>query len=141
MIELDPIQPHYAAYRYIIDGDPIPLARARHGNKNTWDSQKQLKFGIGVMLRSQHGAKPIIQSPVRLEIDFYFLPAQSMSAKKKQERIGYMHSIKPDLSNLIKFVEDIATGIIYHDDCLIAAIHATKQYDIKPRTEFTIIEL
>jgi Holliday junction resolvase RusA-like endonuclease len=126
---------------YILLGVPTPLARARHGNGNVYDSQKKIKFAIGCDLRMQHGSKPLIYNPCRLEIDFYFKPKQSISAKKIPLIYGQPHYYKPDLSNLIKFIEDVATDIILYDDCLIAQIIANKRYDDIERTEFRIIEL
>jgi Holliday junction resolvase RusA-like endonuclease len=51
------------------------------------------------------------------------------------------HIARPDLSNLIKFIEDIAIGILYGDDSIIAEIYARKCYDATPRTEFELIQL
>lgn len=51
------------------------------------------------------------------------------------------HQYKPDLSNLLKWIEDCATGIIYRDDCIIASICAKKLYAESPRTEFTVEQL
>ena len=51
------------------------------------------------------------------------------------------HYSRPDLSNLIKFIEDVATGILYKDDCIIAELVSYKHYDTNPRTEFMITPL
>lgn len=137
---IDYASPLRQAY-FVIPGDPIPLARARFGNNKVWDSQKQIKFGFGAQLQTQFIGHDQFKGPVRLDIDFYFKPAQSISEKKKLEKYGQWHAIKPDISNLIKFVEDVATGILFHDDCLIATLSASKHYDDNARTEITIIEL
>lgn len=124
-------------HTYIIDGDPIPLARARHGKGRTWDSQKQLKYQCGLQLQSQHSCKHLFSGPLHVDICFYLpLPKQAKKAKN-----GHYHIFKPDLSNLIKFIEDVGTGILYKDDCLISSLSAVKKYSHNPRTEFTISEL
>lgn len=128
--------------KYIIPGNPIPLARARHGNRRTWDSQKAIKFGWGVQLQNQHCEKKLYQGPLLLDINFFIEIPQTY--KKKFDLLcGTYFDKRPDLSNLVKFVEDVATGILYHDDCSISRIITNKFYDDGkgPRTEFTIIEL
>ena len=64
-----------------------------------------------------------------------------LSPKKRLELENKLHHFKPDLSNLIKFVEDLANGIIYKDDSQISCITACKVYSQYPRTEFTISSL
>lgn len=126
---------------YIIYGDPIPLARARHGNRRTWDSQKQLKLCVGIELARQHKGKELYQGPLFFEVTFFMPIPKSFSQKKQLELIGRYHTVKPDASNLLKLVEDIASDILYKDDALIAQIHCRKVYDARPRTEFKITSL
>lgn len=127
----------HSDYTYVIEGDPIPLARARHGRGKTWDTQKNEKYACGVQLQSQHTCKHFFSGPIHIDICFY-LPLPRLS-KKAQD--GAYHLFRPDLSNLIKFIEDVGTGILYKDDCLISSLSATKKYSHNPRTEFTISEL
>jgi Holliday junction resolvase RusA-like endonuclease len=129
---------------YIVDGSPIPLARARHGNGNTYDSQKQLKYSVGIQLRQQQQDVPIFTGPICLEVIF-FMPIPDRIQKKIRKSADAQriapHSCKPDLSNLIKFIEDVATGIIYKDDSLISKIVAHKVYSMIPRTEFSVTQM
>jgi Holliday junction resolvase RusA-like endonuclease len=122
---------------YIIDGEPIPLARHRHGKGHGWDSQKQLKLGIGLQISNQHNNLPFLEGPLKLEIVFY-MPIPLKGAKTLN---GTIHTIRPDLDNLIKMICDVANGIAYKDDCVVASIIAHKQYSTLPRTEFTLTEL
>lgn len=124
--------------KYIIEGSPVPLARARYGQRKVWDSQKELKLIAGINLKNQHGNNPLFIGPLHLTV-FFFI---EIPASRYRQRLSLKpHFYKPDLSNLLKFIEDIATGIIYHDDALIAHVTAYKLYDVKPRTEFTIEEM
>lgn len=118
---------------YVIDGKPVPLQRARHGNRRTWDAQKILKHSIGLVIASQHRAFPIWSIPLTMHITFYM----AIPKVKKGKLEGRPHYSRPDLSNVLKFVEDICTGIIYADDSLIYCCHAQKIYDGNPRTEFS----
>lgn len=122
------------AKRYIIPYDPIAWARPVPRHSRVWDAQKNLKFSWGIVIAKQHENLPLFKGPLHLDIHFYFkIP------KKKKDSKYYI--AKPDLSNLIKLIEDICTGILYEDDRLIVYITSTKTYDAQPRTEFSIYEI
>ena len=123
--------------RYCIDGDPIALARPRFGDGRVYDRQKQLKLIVGISLQSQHDEAPIFDGPLSLNIAFY-LPI--LSAKKFKLNTK-PHTQTPDLSNLIKFYEDMMTSIVYKDDKTIACIVARKFYSTNPRTEIIISQI
>ena len=135
--KVEKIGPSGKSMSYIIDGDPVPLARHRHGTAHGWDSQKQIKFAIGMQITNQHDNLPFLEGPLKLEITFY-MPIPKKGPKSLH---GTIHSIRPDLDNLIKMICDVANGIIYKDDCTVASIIAQKQYSVSPRTEFTITEM
>lgn len=127
--------------RFVLPGDPTPLARMRLGLRRLWDSQSELKICRGIELQSQFSGR-MLTGPLSLEVNFYFAPAQSLSRKKRLASMGNYHIFRPDLSNCIKFIEDIAIGVAYKDDCIIASIYANKLYDDKPaRTEFILREI
>jgi len=122
--------------KYVIPGDPVALARARHTGRGTcYDSQKELKCSLGIFINNVHEDRPFYEGPLHLDIVFF------MKIPKRIRTISPFHLFKPDLSNLIKFYEDIATGILYRDDCLISKITASKIYDKNPRTEFTVVTM
>lgn len=124
-------------YKYVVVGDPIPLARHRHGNGHTWDPQKQLKKIFYNQIAYQHLEKPMFSGPIHIDFEFYFPIART----SKTARDGAHHVFRPDLSNLVKFVEDAVTLLLYKDDACIASFSAAKKYSTEPRTEFTISEL
>jgi|SRR5579859_493398 len=130
---------------YVIEGKPVPLQRARFARDHCWDAQKALKCSIAISLERQHRDFPLLSGPLKLNITFYFAEPVKKRHKLKQPvtecHALRSHITKPDLSNLIKFVEDVATGIIYSDDAIIAEIHAYKCYDNPARTEFELVPL
>lgn len=128
---------------FIIPGDPIPLARVRF-NKQTntiYDCQKSSKTRSMIYIQNQLDKKHEMhtnEKPLKLDITF-FMPIPLSSTKKSRE--GYTnkyHRLRPDLSNMIKFIEDVCNDLIYKDDAMIAEINAVKLYSSNPRTEFTI---
>jgi Holliday junction resolvase RusA-like endonuclease len=124
---------------YILPGIPIALARARIGvGKRPWDCQKKQKAHYGLLLETQHAGEPLYQGALHVDITFFFPFPQTISKSKIEKMRGKCHTFRPDLSNLIKFVEDIGSGVLYPDDSLISSIVARKCYDDVPRTEFMI---
>ncbi len=126
-------------YKYVIPGNPIPLARARMGKTRMWDSQKQAKLNCALILINQHNDRPLYEGPIALNISFFIgIPF----AQKKKNMHGKPHVFKPDLDNLLKFYCDVMSkGVLLKDDCNIAYITCKKVYDDKPRTEFIICRI
>jgi Holliday junction resolvase RusA-like endonuclease len=123
---------------YVLPGSPIPLLRARYSHKSDriYDPQKLFKTNCSLFIKHQHAGAPLFCGPLKVAFRFYLgLP------KSRRNDIHSYHISTPDLSNLIKLVEDVCTGVIYHDDCLISEISAIKCYSESPRTEFTVTEL
>lgn len=125
---------------YIIQGDPIPLARARHGNGRTWDPQKHLKLHWGLLLADQHKEQELFSGPLELDITFH-MPIPKTSKKQTELMNGAPHHCRPDLDNLCKWVLDVCNTICYRDDALFTTIVARKVYSKEPRTEFTITQV
>jgi len=84
---------------------------------------------------AQDYAKPdLCDGPVRLRVDFFFQRPKSLP-KKVQD-----HLKKPDLSKLIRSIEDSLTNIIWGDDSQVVEILATKSYGT-PRAEIEVTQL
>lgn len=127
---------------YVIPGDPIPLARPRFSNyRRVYDSQKNIKLTASIHVVSQHDDEPLLEGPLHLDITFYMPVPTSISAKRRALLYGKTHIFRPDLTNCIKFYEDICSGVLYYDDCTIAKITARKIYDEHPRTEFSLRQI
>lgn len=123
---------------YVIKGDPIALARPRYNKRTVYDAQKNKKLVAGIELRNQHGSLPFLEGALHLDINFFL----KIPTKSKHSCLdNRYHIYRPDLSNLLKFIEDIGTGIIYKDDSIICSINASKRYSVEPRTEFEVTVL
>jgi Holliday junction resolvase RusA-like endonuclease len=122
---------------YIIMGDPISVMRPRNLNQHYWDSLKRLKHSAINQLENQLNEQKPFERPVHIDFRFYFTPP---GPHKPLNPHGFNHS-KPDISDLIKFVENVATGILLKDPNIISSISSFKRYSDSPRTEIIITEL
>lgn len=129
------------AMLYIIPITPIPWARPRYNGKTRqfFDKQVAEKEMYRACVRSMHreAIKPFRDCPLELVVTF-FMPLP-LSEKLRQKRIEqHYFTARPDLSNLIKFLEDAMQNILFEDDSYIVRINASKVYDKKPRVEFEL---
>ena len=130
--------------KYVVFGDPIPLARARHGKYGVWDSQRAIKHKVQQQLEDQHKDIPPFVGPLQMDLVFYLAIPKKTPKRLLESKQNSFHFIKPDCSNIIKFYEDVGTSAgLYHDDSMICKINAEKRYDDGQgvRTELIIWEL
>jgi Holliday junction resolvase RusA-like endonuclease len=123
-------------FTYRILHDPVPLARARWNGRRVYDPQMHLKIQLQHDIAVQHGKRPQYTGPLYVDCTF-FMP---MPQRMQDNSIGKPHIYKPDLDNLVKLLFDVASRILFKDDCSICQLTCRKIYDRNPRTEFTVHE-
>lgn len=136
-------------YHGVILGEPKAQARHRHFSRGkftqTYDPSSEKKGSFASVIQENAPNEPW-NFPLLLELNFY------MSRPKSHYKVGKnagelkpnapeWHSNKPDIDNLIKFVQDALNKVFYHDDSCICQIYARKMYSARPRTEITIKSL
>lgn len=126
--------------KYILLGDPIAWMRPGVFRGRFYDRQKVQKISNGLLIKRIHGKHKLFDGPVELKIVFYFAIPKSRSKDTDKLLLSPMF-YKPDESNLIKFYEDAANKLAYHDDCLIVKTIAYKCYSSTPRVEFSITDV
>jgi len=120
--------------RYVIDGEPLALKRPRFGaNGRVYNSQKHELEALAWDLKRQR-SHDIIIGPVSFHVWFYMSVPTSASAQKQKERCSQYHTSTPDISNLLKALEDASVNVIIHDDKQITDICCHKVYRHKPCT-------
>ncbi|WP_434438042.1 RusA family crossover junction endodeoxyribonuclease [Limosilactobacillus fermentum] len=95
------------------------------------------KRKLGILAKQQmldHGLDPF-DGPLEVCMEFYRPVQASLSRKERARRLSGDHrpTVKPDLSNYIKALEDGLNGIIWIDDNRIVQIVAEKKYSDRPR--------
>lgn len=88
------------------------------------------------LLSASQGIGPHVfpppDAPLQLVCHFVY-------ATKTKKKWGKYKVSKPDLSNLVKLVEDALNGVVYHDDSQIASYgNSTKRWGEKDSVSFAL---
>ena len=111
-------------FTFVLDGDPVPKGRPRHGKWNSFtpqrtrDAEQKIRDFAGELL-----AEPF-DVPVRVSLTFWCATRR-----------------RTDLDNLMKLVCDALNGIAYTDDHLIHSLRGRlhrRAAGEHPRTEVRI---
>jgi Holliday junction resolvase RusA-like endonuclease len=113
--------------------DPKPQARARLGRGRVYDPSAAHKKAAAILAKIQWDGG-LLSGPLELHLEFGLLGG-------KQRVENEWHIKRPDLSNLIKLIEDALIGIVYDDDAIICKIVAKKVYTKTPYTKIQVYEL
>ncbi len=110
-----------------IDIEPKAKGRPRvgaRGNVYTPYSTRAYESAIRIECRSYMKRRRYkqITGAARVFLSFHF------KRPKSHKGVDYPHTQKPDIDNLIKAVLDGMNGTVYHDDCQIVELSATKSF-------------
>lgn len=118
--------------------EPVAKGRPRiwNGRAVTPPKTREFEKTVKALARSQYKGEPL-DGPLRMVVVF-------MLKKPKTVKREYP-TVKPDLSNLVKSLEDALNGIAYVDDSLIIETLSSKKYgpvsgvfvDVSPYLEKT----
>ena len=130
---------------FIIEGKPKPLQRHRATRRGImYDPSKKDKADF-LTRCLEFAPKTPLEGALWIELVFSMPRPKShyrtgKNAGKLKEGSPTMHTKKPDLDNLVKFVCDAIDRKFYLDDAQITRIQAVKIYAEQPSTEITIME-
>jgi len=126
-------------YTIEIYGKPIPWSSPFVGKNYTYSKHAPYKGSVQWQMQQQFKYEPI-ETPVKVEFIFKFIPPNNIS--KKRLPLYFNNSIQytktPDLTNLIKFIEDCGNSVLWKDDRLIYEHTAIKKYSQKEMTVLRI---
>ncbi|MEK1424492.1 RusA family crossover junction endodeoxyribonuclease [Limosilactobacillus fermentum] len=128
--------------KFEFDIEPVEQARPRATRMGKgirlYDPKKVnvFKQQLGMLARQQmldRGLEPY-DGPLEVRMGFYRPVQTSVSKKERARRLSGVHrpTVKPDLSNYIKALEDGLNGILWVDDNLIVSLQAEKLYSELP---------
>lgn len=114
------------AYDMVIPGEAVPQGRPRFGHGRTYDPPKSRKYKEYVRRLAYFSAPRgtmchPLTCPVRLTCVIYRAVPKSWSRRKRADAIAdkIRPTTKPDVSNVIKGIEDALNGVWYADDSQI----------------------
>lgn len=130
----------------IIEGKPIPKKRPRFAKRGkfvtTYSAQKKEEEATKDILKREYGDYYPIKGAVYCKLLFYMPIPKSTSKKNRAEILEgrIKHTKKPDLDNLVKYINDCMNGIVFVDDSQIISSSEDKIYSDNPRTEIYVEE-
>jgi len=135
--------------RFEVLGEPKALKRHRTFRRGNFVGNYDPSAGDKndfLRLAHEHAPEKPLDCPLLLNVAFYFPHPKShyrtgKNSGELKPNIPVYHTKKPDVSNLIKFIEDSLNNVFYRDDSLISKVMGCKKYSDKPRTEIHIKEI
>ena len=125
---------------YEIPGPPIPCKRARLAGKRFYDSQANKKRDIRLLIKTMSESQQPHASAIKVVVEYHMPIPKSWSRIRRLNAVGEPHVSKPDLSNLIKFIEDALNEVLWKDDSIIYELHCRKFYAEVPCTKLLVEE-
>lgn len=129
----------------IIPGKPVPYARTGGGRGSprfTPPKQRNEMAFIRSCAAAAMAGRPPIDVPVILMMCSVMAIPKSWPKKKRAAAMaGEIHpAARPDLSNLIKLVEDAFNAVVFVDDAQVVRVEAQKVYGPQAMTTVTVQE-
>lgn len=128
-----------------IPGPPGSKGRARVTKWGAYTPEKTVNYENLVKYSFIEQCKDVkpLEKAIGVHIHFY-MPIPKSASKKNKILMALdviRHTKKPDLTNMIKAIEDGLNGFAYIDDSQIVIMYTTKRYSEEPRVEVTIVEI
>jgi Holliday junction resolvase RusA-like endonuclease len=127
----------------ILHGEPVAWARTRLGPRGVpFNPIKQRNNAATLRMAAQEAmaGRALFDCAVRIDVSAEFgIPASWSKRKQAAAAVGEIRPAKrPDLSNVIKQLEDAFNGVVFRDDCLIVEMSARKLFSGSPRLVVTV---
>lgn len=125
-------------------GEPVAWARARLGKRNipfTPARQRNNAVALKLLAQQEMAGRVLFDEAICLDLTVEFAIPKSFSKAKAASalRRELRPTKKPDLSNLVKQVEDALNGVVFRDDALIVEYGTLqKVYSHQPKIVVTV---
>ena len=134
---------------FFVPGKPVPKARARvvrhNGITRSYTPESTANFELLVKYAAYEAMsnQELATGPLRMNMTMCLSPPASWSKKKSALAIEgrVLPTVKPDISNVQKSVEDAMNGVVYVDDSQLCQIVTAKCYSLQPGVRIRIERL
>lgn len=138
-----------STYTAVILGEPVAQGRPRFSRQGgfvkAYDPAKSRDYKSYVrMVAAQHAPVTPVEGAIEFSLRIYrAIPKGMPKYKRESAKAGRLRPVtKPDVSNVLKGVEDALKGVWYKDDSQIVGYGVLgKWYDECPRIEIMMREL
>ena len=136
-------------YTAVVLGEPVAQGRPRFSRQGgfvkAYDPAKSRDYKSYVrMIAAQNAPVTPVEGAIEFSLRIYrAIPKGMPKYKRKAAKEGRLRPVtKPDVSNVLKGVEDALKGVWYKDDSQIVGYGVLgKWYDERPRIEIVMREL
>lgn len=112
-----------AVLSFVVNGPPVPKARARVVNGHAYTPPKTRAYErLVATVASLH-----VRAGWRRDAK-YALFVQAFFADRR----------RADLDNVVKAIADACNGIVWHDDSQVYELHAYRYHDAHPKVQVTV---
>ena len=115
-----------------LPGKVIGKGRPRFGGGNVYTPSKTRSYeqSLAWAAKVAMQGKRLIEGPVQVEVDAFFVPPESWSKKKKDAAMlaEIYPTGKPDADNILKIAADSLNKIVWIDDAQIVTAEVFKRY-------------
>lgn len=126
-------------YNIRIEGNPVPQGRPRATKRGDhvrlYDPAKSKEWKREVLRQATKQSQSLIPFTGPVFMRCTFLMPKPKSLPKKVVN----HVKKPDLTNLIKGIEDALEGLCYYNDSQITTLVCRKEYSTEPGVDIEIV--
>ena len=138
-----------STYTAVVLGDPVAQGRPRFSRQGgfvkAYDPSKSRDYKSYVrLIAAQNAPDSPVEGAIELSLRIYrAIPKGMPKYKREAAKAGTLRPVtKPDVSNVLKGVEDALKGVWYKDDSQIVGYGVLgKWYDERPRIEIMMREL
>jgi len=126
-------------------GQGRPRATARGGFATVYKDPKSRAYekSVGAVAALAMGSRTPFAGPLSVSLRFR-MPIPKSETKRVREAMAageIAPTTKPDLSNLVKAIEDGMNAVVYVDDVQIVRSFTTKIYSEKPGVDVQVLPL
>lgn len=121
---------------------PVSWSAHKGYGKRSYNPKQKERDQYQLQFLKQYTLPFLLNSPLRIEFTFQFAYPKSYSKKKitQIQEENNLHTIRPDATNLQKFLEDALKGVVISDDSIVHDIRSIKRFGKENKVNIKIYQ-